>query len=53
MILPGKNQIVISAFGLAFLFAFALIWRFGKQFMKWMLLKMHEVFIQQNAMKLP
>lgn len=53
MILPGKNQILISAFGLTFLFAFALIRRFGKQFMKWMLLKMHKVFIQQNAMKLP
>ncbi|MBL0153544.1 MAG: hypothetical protein IPP93_08675 [Chitinophagaceae bacterium] len=53
MISPEKNQIAIAAFGLAFLFAFAMVSRFRKQFMEWILLKMHEVFIQQNAMKLP
>lgn len=52
MISPEKNHITLSAFGLAFLFAFVLLSRFGKQFLECILLKMHEILIRQNVMKL-
>ena len=52
MITGEKAQTDILAYGLTTLLVIFMLNRYGRQAVKWLLLKFYELFLQNNPMKL-
>jgi hypothetical protein len=52
MITADKMRSDIVAYCFAAVLLFVLVGRYGKQSIKWVLMKLHEFFIQRNPMRL-
>lgn len=51
MIYPQKIQSEIVAYFLTVVLVFAIMGRYGKQAIEWILMKLYEFFIQRNAIE--